>query len=175
MTITDIINNNIATLRSSSAIFDDLSDDQYNQVITPYFSASIGKHFRHILDHYFCFLVGLKKGHIHYDQRQRDTAVETQRTYTLNKLNKLITDLKALTTQSDNAIKVSLSSSPEKPCAAPASSSLARELIFLQGHTTHHYAIISAQLKFMELPVDENFGVAASTQLYNKQQRTCAP
>ena len=101
MTITDIINNNIATLRSSSAIFDDLSDDQYNQVITPYFSASIGKHFRHILDHYFCFLVGLKKGHIHYDQRQRDTAVETQRAYTLNKLNKLITDLKALTTHTD--------------------------------------------------------------------------
>ncbi len=174
MSITDIINHNIETLQSGSVIFNDLSDAQYSQVQTPYFSASIGKHFRHILDHYFCFINGLKQGHISYDQRQRDPAIETERLYTLGKIQQLIDRLKALTNQPNSTIKVSLSSSPDTPCINPAESSLGRELIFLQGHTTHHYAIISSQLKFMEFPVDENFGVAASTQLYNKQQSACA-
>jgi DinB superfamily len=174
LSITDIINNNIETLQSGAVIFNDLNDAQYNQVQTPYFSASIGKHFRHILDHYFCFISGLKRGHISYDQRQRDQAIETERLYTLGKVQQLIDELKALANQPDSAIKVSLSSSPDTPCTNPSDSSLARELIFLQGHTTHHYAIISSQLKFMEFQVDDNFGVAASTQLYNKQQSSCA-
>jgi len=174
LSITDIINNNIETLQSGAVIFNDLSDVQYNQVHTPYFSASIGKHFRHILDHYFCFISGLKQGHISYDQRQRDPAIETERLYTLGKVQQLIDELKALVNQPDSNIQVSLSSSPETPCTSPTESSLARELIFLQGHTTHHYAIISSQLKFMKFPVDDNFGVAASTQLYNKQQSSCA-
>jgi len=174
LSITDIINNNIETLKSGMVIFNDLSDAQYNQIHSPYFSASIGKHFRHILDHYFCFFSGLKQNHISYDQRQRDPVIETQRLYTLGKIQHLIKELKTLVGHSDSRIKVSLSSSPQTPCTTPADSSLARELIFLQGHTTHHYAIISAQLKLMEFPVDENFGVAASTQIYN-QQTSCAP
>jgi len=154
-------------------IFNDLSDAQYNQIHSPYFTASIGKHFRHILDHYSCFISGLAQNHISYDQRQRDPAIETQRLYTLGKIQQLIEELKTLTRHPDNSIKVSLSSSPHAPCTTPAVSSLARELIFLQGHTTHHYAIISAQLKLMAFPVDENFGIAASTQIYN-QQSSCA-
>ena len=155
-------------------ILNDLSDKQYNQIVSPYFSASIGKHFRHILDHYFCFLSDLKTGHISYDKRQRDPSIETQRLHTVGKIKQLINDLTALCSVSDNTVKISLSSSPNEPCTIPTESSLARELVFLQGHTTHHYAIISSQLRFMEHPVDDNFGMAASTQLYNRQQNTCA-
>lgn len=184
MSIPDIIENNIETLQSGAVIFNDLSDTQYIQHQTPYFSASIGKHFRHILDHYFCFFTGLKTGHVNYDQRQRDTKIETQRLYTLGKIQQLIEDLKSLSERFSNStdqqasttfpLKVTLSTSPTKSSTCPAESSLARELVFLQGHTTHHYAIISTQLKLQEFPVDENFGVAASTQLYNKQT-SCVP
>lgn len=183
MSITDIIKNNIETLQSGADIFNDLSDAQYTHTQVPYFSASIGKHFRHILDHYFCFFGGLKVGKIDYDQRQRDIAIETQRLHTLGKVQQLIDDLKALaerfvipaTDQADNTypLDVIISTSATTPSTCPVKSSLARELIFLQGHTTHHYAIISTQLKFLEFPVDANFGLAASTQIYN-QQTSCA-
>lgn len=184
MSIADIIKNNIETLQSGAVIFNDLSDVQYSHTQAPYFSASIGKHARHILDHYFCFFAGLKTGKIDYDQRQRDTAIETQRLHTLGKIQQLIEDLKNLaahvatptTDQVDNAhpLDVILSTSATTPSTCPVKSSLARELVFLQGHTTHHYAIISTQLKFLEFPVDDNFGLAASTQIYN-QQTSCAP
>lgn len=183
MSIPDIIQNNIETLQSGAAIFSDLTDAQYKQTHAPYFTASIGKHFRHILDHYFCFFSGMETGHINYDQRQRDTAIETQRLHTLQKILQLIEDLKNLadrfsslaTEQAGamNPVKVTLSTSPTTPSTCPAESSLARELVFLQGHTTHHYAIISTQLKLMACPVDDNFGIAASTQIYN-QQSSCA-
>jgi len=184
LSIPDIIKNNIETLQSSAVIFNDLSDAQYTHTQAPYFSASIGKHFRHILDHYFCFFAGMETGHINYDQRQRDTAIETQRLHTLGKIQQLIEDLKNLADRfsnlaseqvgATNPVKVTLSTSPTTPSTSPAESSLARELVFLQSHTTHHYAIISTQLKFLKFPVDENFGVAASTQIYN-QQTSCAP
>ena len=180
LSVTDIIQSNIETLEAGASIFNDLTDAQYTQVLTPYFTASVGKHFRHILDHYFCFFAGLEQGHINYDRRDRNPAIETQRLYTLEKVRLLIKKLRELSlrisasnTNCEQSLKVSLASSANNPETKPAHSSLNRELIFLQGHTTHHYAIISTQLKLMEFPVDENFGVAASTQIYN-QQTSCA-
>lgn len=180
MSLSDIIKNNIETLESAAVIFKDLTDDQYTQVLAPYFTASVGKHFRHILDHYFCFFSGLEQGHIDYDHRDRNQAIETQRLYTLQKVDLLIEKLRELShrySATNNAheqsLRVSLASSANNQETEPAQSSLGRELIFLQGHTTHHYAIISTQLKLMEFPVDEDFGVAASTQIYN-QQTSCA-
>lgn len=184
LSIPDIIKNNIETLQSGAVIFNGLSDEQYTHTQAPYFSASIGKHFRHILDHYFCFFSGLQSGKINYDQRQRDAKIETQRLHTLGEIQHLIEDLKKLAehysgiatdhVDSVHPLNVILSTSPITLSTYPAESSLARELVFLQGHTTHHYAIISTQLKFLEFPIDENFGVAASTQIYN-QQTLCAP
>lgn len=181
LSLSDLIQSNIETLESGAAIFNDLTDAQYTQILSPYFSASIGKHFRHILDHYFCFFAGLEKGHINYDHRDRNPAIETQRLYTRQKISELTGQLRELARQlihlpenaSQRPLQVSLASSPNRSCNAPATSSLSRELTFLQGHTTHHYALISTQLKLMECPVDENFGVAASTQIYNRQQ-SCA-
>ena len=49
-----------------------------------------------------------------------------------------------------------------------------RELIFLHGHTTHHYAIIAVILKMLELPVSADFGIAPSTLVYEEQME-CAP
>lgn len=183
MSIADIIKNNIETLQSGAVIFNDLSDAQYTHTHTPYFNASIGKHFRHVLDHYFCFFSGLEAGEVDYDQRQRNTEIETQRLHTLKKIQQLVEDLKNLaarvstpnTNQTDNthSLSVILSTSASVTTSSPVKSSLARELIFLQEHTTHHYAIIKTQLKILEFPVDDDFGVAASTQIYN-QQALCA-
>ena len=38
--------------------------------------ASIGAHFRHVLDHYTSFFTGLALGRIDYDARARDAALE---------------------------------------------------------------------------------------------------
>jgi len=72
----EIIKSNIGTLQSSATILNNLNDTQYSDTQSPYFSASIGKHVRHIIDHYLCFFTGLEVGRINYDKRQRDIKIE---------------------------------------------------------------------------------------------------
>ena len=39
-------------------------------------TSSIGRHVRHVLDHYIAFQSGLESGEVDYDMRSRDSAVE---------------------------------------------------------------------------------------------------
>ncbi|MCF7980983.1 MAG: hypothetical protein K9K86_03290 [Pseudomonadales bacterium] len=174
-----ILTDNIQALTSGAGILKRLSHEQYNQVSTPYFSASVGKHFRHILDHYLSFISGLNLCHINYDQRDRNTCIETDIEYALSTLQKIIETLSTLRQQNNlNRLKgkqlsVTLCTSFRNKITKPVTSSVQRELVFLQGHTIHHYAIIAAILKFEGVTVDHHFGVAASTLKYQEETQ-CA-
>lgn len=69
-------------------------------------------------------------------------------------------------------IPVKLSTSRHRT-SQPISSSIERELVFLHGHTTHHYAIIAAILKLQGCAIDYAFGIAPSTLAYEEQLK-CA-
>ena len=174
-----ILADNIQALTSGAEILKRLSREQYNQVSSPYFTASVGKHFRHILDHYLSFISGLSDRHVNYDQRDREARIETDAHCALDTLQQIIATLSTLkTTANPRAITeqhlyVTLCTSCSTELTEPVASSLQRELVFLQGHTIHHYAIIAAILKFEGVSFDQSFGVAASTQKYLKQMQ-CA-
>lgn len=178
MSAQPIIKDNLEALDSGARLLQLLSDEQYNRVYSPYFSSSIGKHFRHILDHYLSFISGLNNCHVNYDQRDRDERLENDPGYALKIVNQIKDALIRINGEQqssyplDRSINVTLctSTGPDTP---PAGSTLQRELVFLQGHTTHHYAIIAAILKLLNIPVDERFGVAPSTLKYEEQSQ-CA-
>lgn len=176
----NIIEDNIEALNSGAAILDHLTYTQYNHIPEPYFTASIGKHFRHILDHYLSFLKGLSAQHIYYDRRDRDIRIETDCKYAIDTLREIVDRLFKLKSEMNapdsrsRLLEVSLCTSVTDSNSAPVTTSIERELIFLHGHTTHHFAIIAGMLKLSKLPVSSEFGVAPSTLIYEEQSQ-CAP
>ena len=72
---TNIITN-IELLESLSLTIGSLTNAQY---VYPYneSTSSIGKHIRHIIDHYTCFFKNLVHAYVNYDDRPRTITVET--------------------------------------------------------------------------------------------------
>ena len=168
--LSDLVRCNINTLSSAAALIKDLPKDKYNHVEAPYFESCLGKHMRHILDHYLCFSRDLALGVIDYDQRNRDVRLETDKEYTLSVIAQICDFLTELGTRSegDVAVKVLLCNDVSLPQGEATDSSIRRELQFLQGHAVHHYALIATMLRFYGLNVDREFGIAPSTLVHEE-------
>ena len=172
MSLTQLVNHNIEALSRFERILNQLQDDHYTQVVTPYFSSSMGRHFRHILDHYLCFLNGIDTDAIDYDQRARNERLENDRHYAIDSFQSLIRRFSQF--QADNrVVSVSLATDTESG-STRVDSTLARELVFLHGHTIHHFALIAAMLRMMDIDVDDEFGIAPSTLVHERHSQ-CAP
>jgi hypothetical protein len=136
----------------------------------------VGPHFRHVLEHYSCFLDGFGGGQIDYDARPREAALESDRAFAGQRIRELIDGLAGL----DGA-------DLDRPAQARHESGLGgeeeqwsrttprRELHFLLSHTVHHYALIGLLLAQRGIDAGSDFGVAPSTLKYWQSQPTCAP
>ena len=174
MQISHLFDANIQSLRTAEHILLKLSDEQYRAIVHPY-TANLGKHLRHITDHYQLLLDGIDKSRVDYDQRKRVEIEESNRSAMILRLRQICSELELLstTTSKDQTLLISLA--VDEGIEAPTvPSSLSRELVFLQSHTVHHYAIIAAILKLQNVELDDEFGIAPSTLKYEHQQK-CAP
>lgn len=133
---------------------------------------SIGKHVRHIIDHYHSFLAGLESGrvgHLDYEHRERDPALEQNSPCAREALL---------------GIARRLESVPGRPHAGTLAmdyqtagqhfsldTSVSRELTFLTSHTVHHMAIIGLLAEQCDVEVSDTFGMHPSTL---RHQRTLA-
>ena len=59
----------------------EVSDRTYSRVARAPFNASIGQHFRHVLEHFQCLIRGLRSKEINYDARERNTRIESEVVY----------------------------------------------------------------------------------------------
>lgn len=161
-----ILQQNIAALSQGEALLLQISDEVFNKMVTAVFDSTIGTHIRHNLDHYNCFIVGLKNGHIDYAVRARDPRIEEDRGYALTEINRLRIALETLLDCQDYPhVSVECDVSP-----GLALSSVQRELEFLLSHTVHHYAIIAIICRLQGILIDDEFGVAPSTLRYREDQ-----
>ncbi|MBX2810128.1 MAG: hypothetical protein KTR20_16025 [Cellvibrionaceae bacterium] len=166
--INGLIDSNLYTLDSAHALLSHLPVDFYTQVQQPYFDSSLGKHLRHIIDHYLCLQRDYEQGVIDYDRRPRSPQLETDKKYamhTLEKLRDFLVTLKASVLK-DTPLQVIMCSDVSIPSGHITLSSWGRELQFLQGHSIHHFAMIAAMLKASGIDIDMNFGMAPSTLVY---------
>ena len=170
----NLLQANIAGLQKAELLLLNISDEQFQAQVSA-FSGSVGKHMRHVTDHYQIFLNNEAQGLFDYDHRPRETQEERQRSAMILKIRHIRTKFQALLNSDteDRPVKIKLSvddgpNTPEIP------SMLSRELVFLQSHSVHHYAIISGILKLQQVAVDADFGIAAST-LQFEQHHQCAP
>ena len=131
-------------------------------------SSSIGKHIRHIIDHYTCFFRTLAESYVDYDNRTRVSVLETSVVAASVLLNEIVHQLSDLRHFTPGQISVYISIDPNER-VAPVESNLKRELLFLQSHTLHHMAVIQLMLDLLGVQVEPEFAYAPSTKKFLKK------
>ncbi|HEY4628533.1 MAG TPA: DinB family protein [Flavobacterium sp.] len=144
-------------------LLNQLSKREYSNPCIELSNATIGEHTRHIIEMFQCLEKQYDLGIVNYDNRKRDILIQTDADCAiqnileiknnLEKENKNI-DLQQVIDGEEIVIK----------------SNYFRELLYNLEHCIHHQALIKvAILKFENVNIDENFGVARSTIEYRKQ------
>ena len=148
-----------------------LPSNSYQKSVTPDGRQAIGAHVRHIIEFYHCFLSGLDGRSIDYDNRNRDPECEKSVSSAVDALRSVKKRLVTLTDNTSNEINLTLNACTDtNGSVIAADTSVVRELLFLQCHTTHHMAIINLLLQQSGHQPPKNLGVATSTLIYQQQQ-----
>jgi uncharacterized damage-inducible protein DinB len=132
---------------------------------------SIGRHVRHVLDHYRTFLCALDRPVLDYDDRRRDTDVEVDLAAALDALRALRAGLAALPAE-DRPLRVCHTpriAGRDGP-KATVESTLARELVFLVSHTVHHLALVAVLARRHGVRPAAAFGVAPATLRHHEAE-----
>jgi hypothetical protein len=155
--VEDILSHGIALLK-------DCSPEAYTQAHPTMFGASIGQHYRHVLDHFLCLTGGMLTAEIAYDDRQRSLALETDLEHATTVTRML---LRFFQTTSEKELRhpcmvtSALDYSEQK--SITVQSNFERELAYCISHAVHHFAIVRLMCAEMEVQVPAEFGIAPST------------
>ncbi|KAG2183920.1 hypothetical protein INT44_008931 [Umbelopsis vinacea] len=142
-----------------------MSQDDFTQESKLMPKSTIGKHIRHMSDHFRILLSNpdLSCNDLNYDLRSRNVAAETDPTATIQLLKDLESRLSSLE-DIPFSQKVTLTATidPNMP-PEQYTSSLGRELWYCCIHAIHHYASVKTICLERGLDVPDSFGVAPST------------
>jgi hypothetical protein len=152
------------------SLLNEVSETEYGRVLPAPYSASIGKHFRHVLDHFTCLLRGVASGKIDYDARERDLRIENDHDYAFAATLELIETLRAITTTTmAQRCLVAYTVGYGERNSTLIPTTVARELAFSISHAVHHYALIRLICAAQQVELPLEFGVAPSTLNYQMQ------
>jgi hypothetical protein len=141
-----------------------MDDEMYARPLGGAFAASLGTHYRHVLDHFLCLAAGIRTGHVGYDQRRRNPLMENSVTCARLATEGLIDELGSLSDeilQRECTVAYSVAYGEHEAQVVP--SNLAREIMFCVGHAIHHYAILQLLCSGIGVTLPYEFGVAPST------------
>jgi hypothetical protein len=127
-------------------------------------TASLGAHYRHVLDHFLCLAEGIRTGQVNYDQRRRNPQLESSVTFARLVTEGLIDEFGGLSSeilQSECVVTYGVGYGETE--AEAVGSNLAREVMFCVGHAIHHYAILRILCAGVGVKLPYEFGVAPST------------
>jgi len=145
---------------------------RYQQHFGSHSPHTVGKHVRHIIDHYEIFLHHLQNDSVatvNYENRLRDESLETVPAIACDRLQKICDHLLDLDdADRQSAVPVD---HPTTRTSITLDSSVGRELAFLSSHTIHHMAIIGLLAEQMGLEPAPDFGVHPSTLRHWHRQR----
>lgn len=159
-----LLQTNIDALEEGAALLALLKPEQYTLGYKPAFLSTIGAHFRHVLEHYRCFINQIDSRQFCYDSRERDQLLECDYDYANQTIGQLVVALTELESQDLNH-ECELQ---DQQVSSAVRSTLFRELLFLQSHTMHHYAIIGAMTRTFGAQPADDFGVAIATREHQK-------
>jgi hypothetical protein len=151
-------------LRQGCTFLDRVSDEIYSRRLEGTFAASLGTHYRHVLDHFLCLTEGIRTGQVNYDQRRRNPQLENSVYCARLVTEGLIEEFGGLSREVlQRECIVTYSVGYGDSDAEPVRSNLAREVIFCVGHAIHHYALLKLLCAGEGVNLPYEFGVAPST------------
>jgi hypothetical protein len=144
-------------------LLNQLSEKEYSSSCFELSGASIGEHTRHIVEMFQCLNQNYDLGIVNYDKRERNVLIQTNTDFALQ----MILDVKNSIQKEDKKLELQ---QMIDGTAIKIQSNYYRELLYNLEHCIHHQALIKvAILKFENVAVNDNFGVARSTVEYRKQ------
>ncbi|GEM52157.1 hypothetical protein EB1_19470 [Empedobacter brevis NBRC 14943 = ATCC 43319] len=145
--------------------FDDTSYQKELNVIS---NASVGQHFRHIIEFYDCFIDAQKSGYICYDDRKRNRILETSVVETLRTLNNLKLNIERLNLETSIQLRQNYYG---ENFTIPTTNY--RELMYCFDHSVHHFALIKIAIgtHLPAIKIPHNFGVASSTIAFQNLEK----
>jgi hypothetical protein len=160
----DILALNCALLEEGSRLLETIEPAAYSRPVAEADSDGVGAHVRHCIDFYDCFLRGLDRGNVDYDDRRREAGLELDASVARQRMGELVAQLAALPERAlPHTLAVRQDAGAEDGRRPAALSSVDRELQFLAAHTVHHYALVRVLLKLQGVDVPDAFGIAPST------------
>lgn len=154
----------VETLDQGETLLNQLGDAVYTRPLPGAFNASIGGHYRHCLDHFRSLIEAAGAGDLDYDQRQRGTRVEQERSAALEATRTLRDRYRELGEAClERGLLVTCKTSYATSGSQAAPSTVGRELMYVVAHAVHHYALIGIMCGLQGVPSPPGFGVAPST------------
>lgn len=142
----------------------ELRDHAYSSVATAPFNASIGQHYRHVLEHFQSLIRGISAREINYDARERNPRLQGEVTYATIATCDVLRGLKRYSEETlARPCKVINSVGYGASNPSTFESNASRELAYCIGHAIHHYAIVRLICHELGVTVPAEFGVAPST------------
>ncbi len=158
-------------LQQGLVLLSEVPDGMYGLMVEEPFAASIGQHYRHVIDHFVCLVAGMESGRVDYDQRSRSRELETDIEYARSMTAMLLHLFQRLSPETlVRECQVLYSVGYRDQRAEELPSTIGRELAFCVGHAIHHYAIVRLLCAQLEVEVPVEFGIAPSTLKYRAAQ-----
>lgn len=152
----------------------DISRNIYHRK-TPFASSTIGKHVRHVIDHFHAYQRGIESGCIDYNLRNRCGDIETKPLLAITQLGAFNQWLDSSPVDSFELSLVTEVST--RDClSVTLQSNSHRELVYLLNHTYHHIALAATLARTLDVSPPERLGVAPATASYLRDTTVlCAP
>ncbi|MDN3521740.1 DinB family protein [Halomonas ramblicola] len=150
-----------------------LSSSAYGRACGTLGRHSIGRHVRHILDHYES-LLSAEAAVLDYEHRRRDPGLERSPARAIRRLDAIVVALADLVEGAASAhVRLHYPLGGGDAQALPTS--LGRELAFLTSHTIHHMAILGLLAERLGVALPDDFGVHPSTLRHWQRQAEAPP
>lgn len=130
-----------------------------------YDTSGLGRHVRHVVDHFRALQAGVESGTVDYNVRSRDCALERQSDLGMAEIESLVSWLQA---EMPTDIRVTVKS--EISCLQTENelfqSNTGRELLYLINHTIHHAAYAALLIRQHGVVPAADVGLAPATRTY---------
>ena len=156
-----------SSLEELEAFLTSLPDQAYAQAV-PALGASIGDHTRHLLEHYLILRRSAPEGRVHFEARDRDQRLATDRAAALETLSQVRAWLEAGCggLSLDQPVAARTSTDGRLDAGVTCQSTLRRELIYAFLHDVHHQALIAVAGRLLGLAVPAQLGKAPATRVH---------
>lgn len=157
-------------LLQGSSLLAGLDDGQFSQSVPQLKDSSIGRHYRHVLNHFQTLENALGSAVVEYDRRVRGTQLETSCEAARQETERLraVFDTQ-MEAREFLPVRVRVLSGYATPAIIETPSRLDREALYVLSHAIHHFAFIALLAGFLGAPMPPNFGLAPATLAHMEQ------